>query len=303
MGLRTTSSAKARSVADWKRRSGSFSRQRTTICATPGGTEAGSGGGSWFRMAYPLSTSDAPGKARSPESSSWSIAPRLKISVRQSTASPRTCSGDMYPGVPSTEPVRVAAPPGVTVTSIIPWGPARTSSASLAIPKSSSFTWPPATMNALSGFTSRWTTPRRCAAARPRASWMPQSSAVASGTRPRSIRCRRDSPSQELGDEEGRAVVNPDVVNGHDVGVVERPGDPGLLLEAPHQVRAARQRLVHHLQGDLTAEPAIPRAVDLRHASDTDDREDLVGAEPVAGDQAHVTSDSSPQHARGPGVR
>ena len=118
------------------------------------------------------------------------------MSVRESTGSPRTCSGDMYPGVPSTEPVRVDAPAGVTVASIIPWGPTRTSSASLAIPKSSSFSCPAETMNTLSGFTSGRTTPRRWAAASPWASWIPHSRAVPSGTRPRDIRCRIDSPSR-----------------------------------------------------------------------------------------------------------
>src|SRR5215831_3116544 len=113
------------------------------------------------------------------------------MSVRESTGSPRTCSGDMYPGVPSTEPVRVASPPGVTVASMMSRGPARTSSTSFAIPKSSSFTCPLAVGLTL----------------------------------------------EELGDEVRRTVVNAHVVERHDVGMVERAGDPCLLLEAAHEIR------------------------------------------------------------------
>jgi hypothetical protein len=190
------SRAGAAPLADWKRRPGSFSRHRSTTWATCAGSSGGSGVGSLWRMAYPLSTNEPPGKARVPERSSWSTTPRLNRSDRASSGSPRTCSGDMYPGVPSTAPVRVAPPVGVTVASISPRGPASAAaSASLAMPKSRSFTCRSGPTNTLSGFTSRWMTPRACAAASPRASCAPHSSAVWTGMRPRVIRWRSDSPS------------------------------------------------------------------------------------------------------------
>ena len=95
--------------------------------------------------------------------------------------------------------------------------------------------------------------------------------------------------------------MNPHVVDRDDVGVVQRPGDPGFLLEAPHQLGAAGQRLVDHLQGDFPAEPAITGSVDLGHPSGTDDGEHLVRAEPATGDQAQDPADSSSK-AKSPGA-
>ena len=60
--------ANARSAADWNLRAGSFSRQRRTIRPSAGGTEAGSSGGSSFKMAFITSTDESPAKARLPQS-------------------------------------------------------------------------------------------------------------------------------------------------------------------------------------------------------------------------------------------
>ena len=63
-------------------------------------------------------------------------------------SSPRACSGERYAAVPSTEPTCVM----------------RVCSAALAIPKSASFVAPISSANSrLPGFTSRCTTPARCA--------------------------------------------------------------------------------------------------------------------------------------------
>ena len=51
--------------------------------------------GSSRRIALSTSAADSPAKARSPESSSYSTAPRLKMSDRSSTGLPTACSGDM----------------------------------------------------------------------------------------------------------------------------------------------------------------------------------------------------------------
>ena len=44
----------------------------------------------------------SPRNGRLPVSISKITTPRLQTSVRGSTGSPRSCSGDMYPGVPTT---------------------------------------------------------------------------------------------------------------------------------------------------------------------------------------------------------
>jgi hypothetical protein len=93
---------------------------------------------------------------------------KLKKSVLASNGSPRTCFGDMYPAVPSTTPVPVLLPKGDTVSSIKLWGvDACAASTSLAMPKSSNFTYPSRVMKTFSGFKSRWTMLRSCVAASP----------------------------------------------------------------------------------------------------------------------------------------
>jgi len=56
--------AKARSAADWNRRSGAFSRQRRTTRSRTAGTESGNVGGSSFEIASIVSADDLPPKGR-----------------------------------------------------------------------------------------------------------------------------------------------------------------------------------------------------------------------------------------------
>ena len=52
-------------------------------------------GGSSLRIADIVSAAESPWKARLPESISYRIAPKAKMSERWSDGLPRTCSGDM----------------------------------------------------------------------------------------------------------------------------------------------------------------------------------------------------------------
>ena len=86
------------SRADWKRSPGFFSRQcRTMRCSAGDGPEplVAISGGSSFRIAAMLSAAVSRPNACRPVSISYSTAPKEKMSERWSTASPRTCSGDM----------------------------------------------------------------------------------------------------------------------------------------------------------------------------------------------------------------
>ena len=103
-----------------------------------------------------------------------STLPAAKTSARSSIASPRACSGAMYAGVPPL------ASPGV---------PRRWAS-----PKSSSFTLPSSQRKTLAGLRSRWSTPRWCAWASPRAISSAIRSASAAGIGPSAIRCARVFP-------------------------------------------------------------------------------------------------------------
>ena len=83
-------------------------------------------------------------RGRSPRMSACIVAPSAQRSVRGSTMfqRPRACSGGMYDGVPSEDPVCVA-----------PTSPAR--SARRAMPKSSTFTTPSAVTRMFAGLMSR----------------------------------------------------------------------------------------------------------------------------------------------------
>ena len=125
-----------------------------------------------------------------PDSISYSTHPNEKMSVRWSTGSPRTCSGDMYPAVPSKAPVAVDGSGG----SVGAWG-LGSGRVSLATPKSRILTCPSLVTNTLAGLRSRWMIPFSCAAARPCAIWTAVSTALRTARPPFLSRSRRVSPS------------------------------------------------------------------------------------------------------------
>ena len=85
----------------------------------------------------------SPANGRTPASASYSMTPSAHTSAGGPTSRPRACSGAMYAGVPTTDPVRVRS----------------AASARLASPKSATFAVPAASNSTLAGFRSRWTTP------------------------------------------------------------------------------------------------------------------------------------------------
>ena len=89
----------------------------------------------------------------------------------------------------------------------------------------------------LSGFRSRCTTPFSCAAARPRAIWMPYSTALRCGTGRTLHVLAQALPFEQFGDEIRRAVLSADVKDGQNVGVIERSDHSRFLFEAAQSVR------------------------------------------------------------------
>lgn len=86
------------SATVWERRSRSFSNALLTILSSSAGKallSCTAEVGALFKMASKMTAVVAPLNARSPVAISYSTAPKLKRSVRESTFSPRACSGDM----------------------------------------------------------------------------------------------------------------------------------------------------------------------------------------------------------------
>ena len=85
----------ARSRGDCHRSSGCLARHLSITRTTPDGVPSGSGGASVLAIAAMTSAAESPRNGRSPRISSCNKTPKLKMSLRPSTACARTCSGDM----------------------------------------------------------------------------------------------------------------------------------------------------------------------------------------------------------------
>ena len=165
---RTQANSLVKSRAVCHRSSGFFARHFRTMRSSPGdarGCRSLTGTASCSRIAAINAACDSASNGLCPVSISWSNAPNANTSVRTSTGSPRSCSGDMYGTVPNTSPVLVSA-----AISAACWEPPAVRNC--ARPKSRSFT-PVDVIMTLPGFRSRCTTACACAATSASAMSMP----------------------------------------------------------------------------------------------------------------------------------
>ena len=163
-------------------------------------------------------------------------------------ASPRTCSGAIYPTVPSTVPACVSvgdiivSPAGELAEPVI---------SVLARPKSRIFRRPSGVTMMFSGLRSRCTTPRSCAAPRPLAICIAKSIALRMGIAcvpaAEVSRCRSVSPSTSSMTMYGASLDDTQLEHRDQVGMIEGAGRSRLLLEPfqPVGIRGEgrRQRL------------------------------------------------------------
>src|SRR5213593_1872117 len=166
----------------------------------------------------------------------------------------------MNSGVPTTRPVLVTF-----------WPPPSPPTA-LAKPKSTTFTASapsrPRVSMMLSGFKSRCTMPRSCAAWSAAATWM-QMSAARDGQR---ALARQQVRERLALDELHREIDEPvrsltEIIDGTDVGVRDAAGVRGLAVEAGHRLRIVHHGGVHHLDGAAAPHLHMLGEVDLPHAS------------------------------------
>lgn len=147
------------------RSAGSLRRQSRTRSARSAGTPVRSGSSCAIRKRSAWTSLSAPLNGSRPVDAYASTEPRQNTSHAAVTRSPRTCSGAMKPGDPTSEPVRVR-PPSVTVSS------------ARAIPKSMT-RGPSIVSRMLDGFRSRWMSP---------AAWMDRSARASPAPRMRTER-------------------------------------------------------------------------------------------------------------------
>ena len=95
-------------------------------------------------------------------------------------------------------------------------------------------------------------------------------------------------PLEQFHDHERRAVGGadgPDIVNGEDVGMVERTGSPRFFFEALLTSLVAAERVRQDLDGDETTQAGVARAVHLAHAAFANQFDDLVRPKTLPGRQ------------------
>jgi len=89
-------------------------------------------------------------------------------------------------------------------------------------------------------------------------------------------------PDEQLHHEIGDLVLDPDIEDVDDVGVLDGRGDACFTQESRTALRARLDAFRQHLQRDLAAQPFVLGSVDARHPAVPDARADDVGAEPRA---------------------
>ena len=121
------------------------------------------------------------------------------------------------------------------------------------------------------GLTSRWTSPRACAASSASATCDAIASARPARAARRSGGAPRGRPLDEAHRDEQPVVDLPRLVDGNDVRVVEGRGDPRLAEEPLAKDLVLGIPLGEQLQRDAALEPRIAGAVDLAHAAAPDE--------------------------------
>jgi hypothetical protein len=81
-----------------------------------------------------------------------------------------------------------------------------------------------------------------------------------------------------------------DVVDGEDVGMVQRRGGAGFLLEAAQALGVPGEGCRQNLYGDVAPETRIARAIDLAHAPGAKSAQDFIRAETRTTSEHHRRS-------------
>ena len=145
------------------------------------------------------------------------------------------------------------------------------------MPKSATFTWPLGEMSTLPGFTSRCTTPLRCA--------NPSAAAMSDATSAARCGCSGPFGPQDVGQaaaldvlhhDEVRALLLAPVVDRHDVRVVQVGGALRLTAEPLDEARIGGELREQHLDGDGAVEQLIAGEEDVGHAAARDAAVQLV---------------------------
>ena len=95
-------------------------------------------------------------------------------------------------------------------------------------------------------------------------------------------------PFKQLRHDERRIGLDADVVHRKDVGMVQRRGCVGLLLESTEAVGVGGKRGGQDLDRNVATQARVTRPIDLAHAARTQWSDDFVRAEAGAGGEGQA---------------
>ena len=90
------------------------------------------------------------------------------------------------------------------------------------------------------------------------------------------------SPIQEFHDEEGAAVLLADVINGADVGVIQRGSGPRLALETAKRLRVVSNFIGQKLQGHEPVQAGVLGFINHAHSAPAELLNDAVVGDGLA---------------------
>src|SRR5208283_6056663 len=121
-----------------------------------------------------------------------------------------------------------------------------------------------------------WTMPLECAASRASAICTPRSSTCSSPIGLPAIRCRSVSPPQQFHGDKGSPVGFVNLIDGADVGVVQRGCGLGFPLKTAQGHCVLGEVVGKELQGDVAAELQVFRLVHNTHPAAAELLDDAV---------------------------
>jgi hypothetical protein len=99
---------------------------------------------------------------------------------------------------------------------------------------------------------------------------------------PRAKRHAVEKLTDDVGEPAAVGVRRSDVVDRHDIRMVELARGARLALEPPEAIGVFGQRPRQHLDRDVALQPRVPGAIDLAHPAGADQRLDFVGSQACA---------------------
>ncbi len=109
----------------------------------------------------------------------------------------------------------------------------------------------------------------------------------ANGQRPAADPLTERLSLEKLGDDVRGGTVDAHIVDGEDVRMVEAASRSCFLFEPASPFRIGLERRRKNLDGDVTLQLGVARAIDLAHPAGAERPDDLEAAEPIARGEIH----------------